>query len=152
MSYDAHAASIPQSFPLHYLDADTQQYIGVIAFNQLLVHLNDNETLPRIYHTQDNFDNDMDLVEGILEIGESSNSQVVESQVRDQSYAHLLEVVLNDETSDAVMQQRWLRNAIEGQRRRRETWLRSKRFNKLAIVWKSCQMMAHHGAHPLWQR
>jgi hypothetical protein len=98
--------------------------------------VDDDKTLPRIHHTQDNFDDDMDLVEGVLEIGESPNSNAIESQVWGQSYAHLFDIVPNHEPPDAVKQQRNVTDAIEGQRRKRQTWQRSKQFKKLATVWE----------------
>jgi hypothetical protein len=66
----------PPPLPLHYLDADTQQYIGFSAFNQYSVYVDDEEVAPRIHRDGDDYDDeDFDLVDGIVEIGDSPTLQ-----------------------------------------------------------------------------
>jgi hypothetical protein len=43
---------------LSYFDADTQQRVAYIAFNQLLMDLDNDKTLPRIHRLDDDFDDE----------------------------------------------------------------------------------------------
>jgi hypothetical protein len=64
---------------LSYFDADTQQCIAYTAFNQLLMDLDNDETLPRIHHSNHGLEeDDFASNEGILEIDERSVSDVDE--------------------------------------------------------------------------
>ncbi|KAF2820599.1 hypothetical protein CC86DRAFT_411897 [Ophiobolus disseminans] len=84
---DICSSPIPQPTELTYLDADIQQHVGYTAFNTLCIELDDTETLPRIHHSQDDFDDDdSHLVEGVVEIGElffsnsTADSEISSSQ------------------------------------------------------------------------
>ncbi|KAH7390930.1 hypothetical protein DE146DRAFT_148037 [Phaeosphaeria sp. MPI-PUGE-AT-0046c] len=58
---------------LTFFDAYNQQPIAYTAFNQLLVDLDNDETLSRIHHWDDDLNEDSSsLVAGVLEIGELS--------------------------------------------------------------------------------
>ena len=68
--------SATKLLPLHCLDADTQVFIGFSAFSQFLEDVDDAEVAPRIHRSEDDFDyEDIDLVDGVVEIGDSPISQ-----------------------------------------------------------------------------
>lgn len=55
---------------LTYFDAYAQQPVAYTAFNQLLVDLDNDETLSHIHREDDPFDEDDSVVDGVLELGE----------------------------------------------------------------------------------
>jgi hypothetical protein len=63
---------------LSYFDADTQQRVAYIAFNQLLMDLANDVTLPRIHRSDDDFEDDFASVTDILEISELPGDGVVD--------------------------------------------------------------------------
>jgi hypothetical protein len=63
---------------LSYFDAETQQRVAYIAFNQILMDLDNDETLPRVHRSDDDFNNDFASVADILEIGELPGNGVVD--------------------------------------------------------------------------
>ncbi|KAF1914174.1 hypothetical protein BDU57DRAFT_596232 [Ampelomyces quisqualis] len=58
-------------FTLNYFDADSQQAVAYIALNQLLLGLDDDETMPRIQRPSEEYDDDyLFFSDNILEIDE----------------------------------------------------------------------------------
>jgi hypothetical protein len=63
---------------LSYFDINTQQSVAYTALNQLLMGLDNDETLPRIHQSYDAFEDDeITSVEGVLELGDWLDSELV---------------------------------------------------------------------------
>jgi hypothetical protein len=76
---EADESSITLPSGLSYFDADTQRCIAYTAFNQLLMELDNDETLPRIHRSSDDLCVDDFTASGdILEIGALSDSDTVD--------------------------------------------------------------------------
>jgi len=87
---------LPMSQPsqLTYYDADSQQFTGYMAFNQLLMDINNDDSLSHVHREDENLGSDFASVDSVREIGDlrvangatPSQGPVIQSQSHSPDY------------------------------------------------------------------